>query len=87
MKQSIQLRLGQQLTMTLQLQQTIRLLQLSTSDLRQEIQEALDSNLMLENAEEAEHPNGYDQVRSMDETPETASVAAGPETRGYADSQ
>jgi len=79
MKQSIQLRFSQQLTMTPQLQQAIRLLQLSMSDLQQEIQEALDSNLMLENAEEAEHPNGYDQVRSMDETPETASVAAGPE--------
>jgi RNA polymerase sigma-54 factor len=54
MKQSIQLRLGQHLTMTPQLQQAIRLLQLSTLDLRQEIQEALESNLMLENAEEAE---------------------------------
>ncbi|MGD2082084.1 MAG: RNA polymerase factor sigma-54 [Chromatiales bacterium] len=53
MKQSIQLRLGQQLTMTPQLQQAIRLLQLSALDLRQEIQEALDSNLMLETEEEA----------------------------------
>lgn len=52
MKQSIQLRLGQNLTMTPQLQQAIRLLQLSTLDLQQEIQEALDSNLMLEVAEE-----------------------------------
>lgn len=48
MKQSLQLRLGQHLTMTPQLQQAIRLLQLSTLDLRQEIQQALDSNLMLE---------------------------------------
>lgn len=54
MKQSIQLRLGQHLTMTPQLQQAIRLLQLSSLELRDEIQEALDSNLMLENAEEAE---------------------------------
>lgn len=54
MKQSIQLRLGQQLTMTPQLQQAIRLLQLSTLDLHQEIQEALDSNLMLETDDEAE---------------------------------
>ena len=54
MKQSIQLRLGQHLTMTPQLQQAIRLLQLSTLELREEIQDALDSNLMLENAEEAE---------------------------------
>ena len=54
MKQSLQLRLGQQLTMTPQLQQAIRLLQLSSLDLRQEIQDALDSNLMLETEEEAE---------------------------------
>ena len=54
MKQSIQLRLGQHLTMTPQLQQAIRLLQLSTLDLQHEIQEALDSNLMLENEEEAD---------------------------------
>lgn len=54
MKQSIQVRLGQQLTMTPQLQQAIRLLQLSTLDLHEEIQEALDSNLMLETDDEAE---------------------------------
>ncbi len=48
MKQSLQLKLGQQLTMTPQLQQAIRLLQLSTLDLQHEIQEALDSNPMLE---------------------------------------
>jgi RNA polymerase sigma-54 factor len=54
MKHSIQLRLGQQLTMTPQLQQAIRLLQLSMLDLRQEIQEALESNLMLENADESD---------------------------------
>ncbi len=48
MKQSLQLRLGQHLTMTPQLQQAIRLLQLSTMELQVEVQEALDSNLMLE---------------------------------------
>ena len=48
MKQSLHLRLGQQLTMTPQLQQAIKLLQLSSLDLQQEIQEALDSNVMLE---------------------------------------
>ncbi|WP_058555766.1 RNA polymerase factor sigma-54 [Thiohalocapsa sp. ML1] len=54
MKQTIQLRLGQQLTMTPQLQQAIKLLQLSTLDLQREIQEALESNLMLESTDEAE---------------------------------
>lgn len=48
MKQSLQLRLGQHLTMTPQLQQAIRLLQLSTLELRMEVQQALESNLMLE---------------------------------------
>ncbi len=48
MKQSIQLRLGQSLTMTPQLQQAIRLLQLSSLELSAEIQEALESNPMLE---------------------------------------
>lgn len=54
MKQALQLRLGQQLTMTPQLQQAIRLLQLSTLELRMEVQQALDSNLMLETEEELE---------------------------------
>ena len=53
MKQGLQLKLGQQLTMTPQLQQAIRLLQLSTLDLQQEIQQALDENPMLEVEEEA----------------------------------
>jgi RNA polymerase sigma-54 factor len=52
MKQSLQLRLGQQITMTPQLQQAIRLLQLSTLDLQMEIQQALESNMMLEEGEE-----------------------------------
>ncbi|MDP2714458.1 RNA polymerase factor sigma-54 [Rheinheimera sp.] len=52
MKPSLQLRLGQQLTMTPQLQQAIRLLQLSTIELQQEIQEALDANPLLEAEDE-----------------------------------
>lgn len=52
MRQSLQLRLGQQLTMTPQLQQAIRLLQLSSLDLQAEVQAILDSNLMLERSDE-----------------------------------
>jgi RNA polymerase sigma-54 factor len=48
MKQSLDLRLGQHLTITPQLQQAIRLLQLSSIELQQEIQEALESNPLLE---------------------------------------
>lgn len=55
MKQALQFRLGQNLTMTPQLQQAIRLLQLSTLELSTEIQDALDSNMMLEVGEETEN--------------------------------
>jgi RNA polymerase sigma-54 factor len=48
MKPSLQLNISQQLTLTPQLQQAIRLLQLSTLDLQQEIQQAVESNPMLE---------------------------------------
>jgi len=48
MKPSLQLRLSQSLTMTPQLQQAIRLLQLSSIELQAEVQEALESNIMLE---------------------------------------
>lgn len=62
MKQSLQLKLGQQLTMTPQLQQAIRLLQLSTLDLQQEIQQALDSNPLLESSEDDSYESGEDQA-------------------------
>jgi len=48
LKPSLQLRLSQQLTMTPQLQQAIRLLQLPIMELQTQIQEALDQNVMLE---------------------------------------
>jgi RNA polymerase sigma-54 factor len=51
MKPTLQLRLGQSLAMTPQLQQAIRLLQLSTLELQQEIQQALDANPLLEQEE------------------------------------
>jgi RNA polymerase sigma-54 factor len=66
LKPSLVLKLGQQLRMTPQLQQAIKLLQLSTTDLEQEIQEALDSNLMLE---EIDSNEGSDEPTSLD-TPE-----------------
>lgn len=62
MKASLQLKMGQSLTMTPQLQQAIRLLQLSTLDLQQEIQQALESNPMLE------APEDDDQADSTAET-------------------
>ena len=54
MKPSLQLRIGQQLTMTPQLQQAIRLLQLPALELQAQIREALESNVMLEAEDEQE---------------------------------
>lgn len=52
MKQSLSIKLGQQLKMTPQLQQAIRLLQLSALELEQEIQSSIDSNPMLESEDD-----------------------------------
>ncbi|MDZ7784416.1 MAG: RNA polymerase factor sigma-54 [Halioglobus sp.] len=69
MKQSLQLKLGQQLTMTPQLQQAIRLLQLSTLDLQQEIQQALESNPLLELSEEEDPEPAEDRPGEDDNDP------------------
>lgn len=79
MKQSLQLKLGQQLTMTPQLQQAIRLLQLSTLDLQQEIQAAIESNPMLETSEDTESDSGDAEAADNDnglDNYETKSAAA-----------
>lgn len=55
MKQSLNVRLGHALAMTPALQQAIKMLQLSSLDLQQEIRQAVESNLMLE-FEEPEAP-------------------------------
>ncbi|RMF18038.1 MAG: RNA polymerase factor sigma-54 [Gammaproteobacteria bacterium] len=77
MKTSLQLKIGQQLTMTPQLQQAIRLLQLSTLDLQQEIQAALESNPMLEVTEEQpdQAPEREDTVREDGNTADTTESA------------
>lgn len=66
MKQSLQLRLGQHLTMTPQLQQAIRLLQLSALELQAEVQEALESNPLLEAGEDAEQAELAEQAEVAD---------------------
>ena len=53
MKPSLVLKMGQQLTMTPQLQQAIRLLQLSSLDLQQEVQEALEGQIQVQEIMEA----------------------------------
>jgi RNA polymerase sigma-54 factor len=62
MKPTLQLRIGQQLTMTPQLQQAIRLLQLSTIELQAQIREVLESNVMLETEEEAEESLSLEEL-------------------------
>ncbi len=53
LKPSLQLRVGQSLSMTPQLQQAIKLLQLSSLELQQEIQQIFETNPMLERDEES----------------------------------
>lgn len=54
MKQTLQLKLSQHLALTPQLQQSIRLLQLSSLELNQEIEQALQENPLLEREEPGE---------------------------------
>jgi RNA polymerase sigma-54 factor len=67
MKPSLQLRIGQQLTMTPQLQQAIRLLQLPALDLQAHVRETLESNVMLE--AEDELPEGAAPEPVLEEPP------------------
>ena len=53
MKPSLQIRLSQHLALTPQLQQSIRLLQLSTLELHQEVEQMLEQNPFLETEEES----------------------------------
>jgi RNA polymerase sigma-54 factor len=63
MKAGLQLRLAQHLTLTPQLQQSIRLLQLSTLELQQEIETALAENPLLELADaEGGDDSGHDEA-------------------------
>ena len=77
MKQALQLKIGQSLTMTPQLQQAIKLLQMSTLDLQQEINQALEENPLLEREDELEHENLESQTDAEAETfdADTAEVA------------
>src|SRR3954466_11952382 len=56
MKQTLQLKLSQHLTLTPQLQQSIRLLQLSTVELNAEVERMLQENPLLEKADSEEEP-------------------------------
>jgi RNA polymerase sigma-54 factor len=55
-KPTLQFRLSQHLALTPQLQQSIRLLQLSTLELHQEVEQMLEQNPFLELEEDAGSP-------------------------------
>lgn len=74
MKQSLGLRIGQSLAMTPALQQAIRLLQLSSLDLQQEIQQALDANVLLERDEDETSPETPDAEAAHEEDAPQAEV-------------
>src|SRR6184192_2642315 len=76
LKPSLQLKLGQQLTMTPQLQQAIRLLQLPALELQAHIRELLETNVMLEPTEEAESTGTFEVQVTTAEHSQPAERAA-----------
>ena len=84
MKQTLQLKLSQHLTLTPQLQQSIRLLQLSTMELNQELEKFLAENPLLEREDAGSEPSAVPirvngepsaptEVRSEEPNAETSS--------------
>lgn len=73
---SLQLRLAQKLALSPQLQQAIRLLQLNRIELREYVQEVLDSNPILEReeAESGEEPSELERLTSEEDFPEDTSI-------------
>jgi len=88
LKPALQLRLGQQLTMTPQLQQAIRLLQLPALDLQQTIREALEQNVMLEAEDEGEAEVPLEAAGPGAELePELGAATSGAAAEGAAESE
>jgi RNA polymerase sigma-54 factor len=91
MKQGLQVRMSQHLALTPQLQQSIRLLQLSTLELHQEVEQMLDANPFLETEDDngqvyepmAERTSALERVaereteRAAETTTDSSSEAAG----------
>ena len=92
MKQGLSLRVSQHLALTPQLQQSIRLLQLSTLELSQEVEQMLDENPFLElNTDEAPReefglPAADAPVREDDREAESLQSSAIDSIADYADS-
>jgi RNA polymerase sigma-54 factor len=88
MKPSLSLRVSQHLALTPQLQQSIRLLQLSTLEMAQEVEQMLDENPFLERAEEGAEREDFGlaqtdaPVSAGEQILDTAEVSAGPPADG-----
>jgi RNA polymerase sigma-54 factor len=78
LKPSLQLKLGQQLTMTPQLQQAIRLLQLPALELQAHIRELLESNVMLEPMDDGHEESLEPGTLEHTATPEPAEAPESP---------
>ena len=84
MKPALQFRLHQQLTLTPQLQQAIRLLQLSQLELEAELRQIAESNPLLEFADEVEDDEATESVEAESEYPSAEAIAAGSNDDGEA---
>ena len=94
MKQTLQLKLSQHLTLTPQLQQSIRLLQLSTLELNAEVERMLQENPLLERSEAEEEAARAEEFplagpgrvsEPTEHTPPEAADSNAPEARGAHD--
>lgn len=84
MKTRLNTTLSQQLTLTPQLQQALRLLQLSAAELELELAEAVNSNPLLEWADEARQHTAQDPAEPATAAP-TASAGAEGESHDGGD--
>src|ERR1700690_996926 len=85
MKHNLQLKLSQQLTLTPQLQQSIRLLQLSTLELNQELEQILQENPLLELEDEENRYAAGSEGNAQETSTKPAEEPA--EFKGDADSR
>jgi RNA polymerase sigma-54 factor len=78
MKHGLQLRQSQQITLTPQLQLSIRLLQLSTLEMQQELDQILQENPMLERLDQ----EGYESSSPPPDAPQTSSASGSENDSG-----
>jgi RNA polymerase sigma-54 factor len=79
LKTALQLKLGQQLTMTPQLQQAIRLLQMPAIELQAHVRELLESNVMLEQEEDETDTQRFEPLATTEMNPESGMVKPEPQ--------